>query len=516
MAAKMISSVRRWRPVSCRFGAGGGAAAAPRALDLLKHIRSLAPTVMAGLILLAAIGEATAQTSPRPDVPVPSTAPAKQDANAAPTYPNIVLIVIDTVRADHVGCYGYERNTTPNIDALARHALVFKNATSAASWTTPSVAALLSSQYPSTMGIHEKPAKLNTDYPLLAEVLKKHGYRTHGIVSFSYLSNRLGFGRGFDEYDERSHRGHGGIVSPLVTTKALKFLKSGPTQPFFLFVHNFDPHYSYIQHEQYNYCPGYQGKIKSGQRIDILRDMRPSMSAEDIHYIVSLFDSELAYTDMFIAKILQELKRQDLYDDAIIVITADHGDEFMERGWIGHTATLYQELIHVPLIIKLPTNRPGVVEARVGLIDVMPTLLSYLGLEAPENLEGRALDLAAPENIGGAPVFSQAKKRMKSIYYWQRPGPDRVLAKRSVIMDGRKLIYNEATGDKELYDLRVDPAEQVNRYEEDKTVASRLEALLNEWISRTQQKGSPQDPEQDENELFDPEQIKKLKSLGYM
>jgi len=506
MFVKMLSSVRRWRAVFCWPGAGDGAGASLRALASLKRMRSPGRALMAGLILAAAIGNAAA---------LPASG-AKQAANAAPTYPNIVLIVIDTVRADHVGCYGYERNTTSNIDALANHALLFRNATSAASWTTPSVAALLSSQYPSTMGIYEKPAKLNTEYPLLAEVLKKQGYRTHGIVSFSYLSNRLGFGRGFDQYDERSHRGHGGIVAPLVVAKALKFLKSRPTQPFFLFVHDFDPHYSYLLHEQYNYCPEYKGKVKSGQRIDEMRNMRPSMSAEDIRYIVGLYDSELTYTDMFVAKILQELKRQGLYDDAIIVITADHGEEFMERGWIGHTATLYQELLHVPLIIKLPTNRPGVVEARVSLVDVMPTLLSYLGLEVPENLEGRVLDLAAPENIADAPVFSQAKKLMKSIYYWQRPGPDRVLAKRSVIMGGRKLIYNEATGDKELYDLRVDPAERVNRYEEDEASARRLEALLNEWISRTEQKGGPQGPEQDENELFDPEQIRKLKSLGYM
>jgi arylsulfatase A-like enzyme len=472
--------------------------------------------LMAGLVLLAAIGDASAQTTPRRDSPAAPAVPAGQEATPAPTYPNIVLIVIDTVRADHVGCYGYERNTTPNIDAVARHALVFKNAISAASWTTPSVAALLSSQYPSTMGIHDKPAKLNTEYSLLAEVLKKHGYRTHGIVSFSYLSNRLGFGRGFDEYDERSHRGHGGVVSPLVTTKAVKFLKSLPTQPFFLFVHNFDPHYSYILHDQYNYVPKYEGKVKSGQIIDTLREMRPSMSPEDIRYMVNLFDSELAYTDMFVDKILQELKRQKLYDDAIIVITADHGEEFMDRGWIGHTATLYQELIHVPLLIKLPTNRPGVVDAQVALIDVMPTLLSHLGLEVPENLEGRALDLAAPGNITEVPIFSRAHKRMKRMHFDQRPGPDKIFAKRSVIAGGRKLIYDETTGQKELYDLKADPGEQVNRYEEDKTAARRLEALLNGWRSRTQQKGGPQAPEQDESELFDPEQIKQLKSLGYM
>ena len=150
--------------------------------------------------------------------------------------PNVVLIVIDTLRADHVGTLGYSRATTPNIDALARQSIVFENAVAAAPWTLPSIATILTSQYPSVLGIRDQPVPMDGRFPLLSEVLKQEGYTTCGIVSHSLLSKTLGFGKGFEKYDEHNIAGRGGVSSPSVTNKAISFLGENPKSPFFLFL----------------------------------------------------------------------------------------------------------------------------------------------------------------------------------------------------------------------------------------------------------------------------------------
>ncbi|MBA7681149.1 Ulvan-active sulfatase [subsurface metagenome] len=241
--------------------------------------------------------------------------------------PNIILIVIDTLRADHVACYGYQRNTTPNIDRLAREGVLFKNAISAAPWTQASIATILTSQYPCVLGIHQKPALIDSRFLTLSQVLKQYNYTTHGVYTAGGLSPRLGLGRGFDNYcDLRSPRYGAGITSPNVTKEALSFLGKSHKEPFFLFLHYFDPHYNYILHKQYNYYPNYRGRVKRNHSILDLWRKLDELSEDDVRYLLALYDSEITFTDEYIRKLLDELKKQGLYEDSVIIVTADHGE----------------------------------------------------------------------------------------------------------------------------------------------------------------------------------------------
>lgn len=424
---------------------------------------------------------------------------------------NIILVVIDTLRADHLSCYGYQRNTTPNIDAFAGQSIVWKNAISSAPWTLPSVASMLTSQYPSAMGMYDKITTIDANVPTLPEMLKQNNYTTHGIVSHALLSARLGFGRGFDHYDEESLFGHQGISSPLVTNKAASFLKQKHKNPFFLFLHYFDPHYDYLLHKKYNFYKSYKGTVKSGHPILDLWKIRHNLSKDDIKYLASLYDSEIAFTDEYIGVLLNELKKQGLYDDSVIIITSDHGEEFMERGWIGHTTTLHQELIRVPLIIKFPGHKARIIDSPVGLVDIVPTLCQYLGLKVPDSLDGKALldfTLDKPKTRG--PVFSETFNPQV-----HQPETVKPIAFRSIVLGDHKLIFDQITKAKQIYNLSEDPHERNNLSQQQSKENARLKALLASWIGYMNSK-QVKGPAQDQTELFTPEQRKKLKALGYL
>jgi len=424
--------------------------------------------------------------------------------------PNIIFIVIDTLRANHVGCCGYRRNTTPNIDMLAREGILFNNAIVAAPWTLPSVASIMTSQYPLVLGIRDRTTVVSSKFPMLSEVLKKHGYTSCGIVSHALLSARLGFGRGFDRYDESSSLGHGGISSPAVTSKAASFLRQSSGKPFFLFAHYFDPHYHYKLHKQYDYYPSYKGIVRSGHPILDIWRRRGDLTTDDIKYLVALYDSEIAFTDEHIGMLLGEMKKQGLYDDSIIIMTSDHGEEFMERGWIGHTITLNQELIRVPLIMKFPGHTDRVVDSAVGLIDIVPTIYQYLGLNIPDSLEGKVLDFDRADAIAPRPIFSETFNPQI-----HRPGRVEPIAFRSIVLGKQKLIYDEIKGTGKIYDLSADPDERADLSSRAGGQNSRLKALLSEWtdyVSARQTAG----PVYDERQLFTPEQRKQLESLGYL
>jgi len=428
--------------------------------------------------------------------------------------PNIVLIVIDTLRADHVGCYGYGRNTTPHIDRLARDAWVFKNAVSSAPWTTPSVASLLTSQYPSELGVREELARINPSFPLLSQILRRNGYTTCGIVTSPTLAASLGFDRGFDEYEEaydHASTTHDDICSPAVTSKAIEFLRRKHIKPFFLFVHNFDPHYNYILHPEYDFYPAYTGSLTSGERIRELWKRLDTLSDDDVRYLTSLHDSEIAFTDEHIGKLLDELVRLGLYENTMVIVTADHGEEFMERGWLGHTVTLYQELIHVPLVVRVPGATAQQIDTSVGLVDVLPTVLAHANIEAPQGIEGQAL---SPEGLRAAdhhPRFSETFNNQPRAERHREP-----IALRCVVHRGRKVIFDAMNDRTQCYDLSRDPLEGTDISGAGEPEMTALREKLMQWIDQMDRQYPAPSTTQDAQELFTPEQIKMLKSLGYL
>jgi arylsulfatase A-like enzyme len=424
---------------------------------------------------------------------------------------NVILIIVDTLRADHIGCYGYPLGTTPNIDKLAAESIRFENAISAAPWTLPSVGTILSGQYPSVLGIRDSMTRLSGGFPLLAELLKQNDYETCGIISNVMLTASTGVGNGFDLYDEDcSAARHRGITSPLITQKAISFLRRPHDKPFLLLIHYFDPHYHYLLHPEYDFYPTYQGDLESGEAIESLWGKRQTMSQDDIKYLLALYDSEVAFTDHYLGMLFSEISRLGLDKNSLIVLTSDHGEEFMEKGWIGHTITLYQELLHVPLLIKTPRSEAQVVPSYVGLIDLMPTILNHLGIDVPDGLDGEAIDLEAAGSPRKRPIFSETFNPQK-----HRLDAAQKLALRSVLFDGQKLILDQIADTRQFYDLTSDAREQNNLAAQ----SSQLQEQLQEWLSRyieyVEQKGKAGSGPATE-ELFTPEQIKQLRSLGYL
>ncbi len=419
-----------------------------------------------------------------------------------PTGPNVILIVVDTLRADHLSCYGYNRNTTPVIDELSEQSVLFRNAISSAPWTTPSVVTAFTSQYPAAVGIEAEPIVLGNEFLTLAEILKGGNYDTKGIVSHILVSSTLGFDQGFNSYDEENARGEDHISSPSITEKAISYIERRGNDKFFLFLHYFDPHHSYILHENYDYYPDYDGALYSGQNVEELRKKAPDMAADDIEFVKALYDSEIAFTDGHIGVLFNKLKDLGLYDDTLIVVTADHGEEFLERGdyWIGHARKLYQEQIHVPLIIKpAGESKQEIMEEYVSLMDLMPTIVDRADLTIPASYrhEGETLRLDA----GHQPRDSVIVSETKSFSDLQ-----------SLILNGWKLIYDAETDSRELYDLRKDPAEFGNVAMENQELLTEMEAILRDWNDHINSGRSQTDARQPK---FTEEQLERLRGLGY-
>ena len=421
-------------------------------------------------------------------------------------HPNVILIVVDTLRADHLSCFGYHRPTTPNIDRFAADSVFFTNAIAPAPWTAPSLGSLFTSQYPAVLGYEDLPSPINKRFLTLAEVFKNSGYDTKGIISHVIISSRLNFDQGFDSYDEENARGHGHVSSPSVTDKAISFLEDQKDGKFFLFLHYFDPHYDFIQHEDYNYYPDYDGPLFSRQPlVEEIRRLAPSLSPEDIDYLRALYDSEISFTDEHLGRLFHKLKEMDLYDDSLIVFTADHGEEFCEREgcWIGHTRTLYQELIHVPLIIKLPGKaKKRLSQDYVGLIDIMPTIVDYAGLETPDDYEceGEIIDLPRGKRRNNKAIFSETK---------------RLANLQAVIKDGWKLIVNTDNREVKLYNFENDPTEKENKAGTEQANLFAFQDTLREWYRHINQKKNRLKLEKEDADLTS-EQVEILRSLGYI
>jgi arylsulfatase A-like enzyme len=237
------------------------------------------------------------------------------------------------------------------------------------------------------------------------------------------------------------------------------------------------------------------------------------MSEQDVAFLNALYDSEIAFTDHHIGRLLKELRRLELYQDALIVFTADHGEELMDRGWIGHSITLHQELIRVPLIVKLPSGPTGVPESPVGLIDVMPTILLHCGIEVPDGLEGEPLELDPPDSIPSHPLFSETFNPQV-----HRPEPVAPLALRSVVLGTHKLIHDQLGGRTWFYDLAADPGERQDLSTAPLELRGTMAAMLTEWRESVEASEiHRQDaPRPDAEELLTPEQIEQLKALGYL
>ena len=310
---------------------------------------------------------------------------------------NLLVVLVDTLRADKLGPYDPEtRVRTPGLDAFVRDATTFARAHSQENWTKPSVATLLSGLMPWEHTATQHESVVPAAITMLPELLKAHGFQTGSFIANGYVSDRFGFDQGWDSYrnyireGRRTHAEH-------VAGDVLAWLDRRDTErPFFLYVHTIDPHVPYRPPDDdlalYG-DPDYRGVVDFSRDRTLLENIKQGsirLNARDREHLEALYDGEITYHDRHFRSILDGLERRGVADSTMVVITSDHGEELFDHGSVGHGHSVYEELLHVPLFVKLPGETPRRVERSVGLVDVLPTILEAFGLPIPEDLSGRS------------------------------------------------------------------------------------------------------------------------------
>ncbi len=346
--------------------------------------------------------------------------------------PNILFVSIDSLRYDHVGCYGYPFPTSPTIDRLAREGVRFQNALSSTSWTLPAHAAMFTGLSDSTHGLVDNGLRLDPKHRTLAEELSKAGYRTAGFYGGPYLHPVFGLGDGFDVYescmtqvpdglsDEQMRmesrrpdgKTHDDVTSPRTLEKVAKWAADAPRdKPYFLFVHLWDVHYDFIAPPEYValFDPDYAGTL-DGVNFMQNTSIRPKMDARDFRHLMALYDAEIRYTDDHLGRMLEALKERGLLENTVVVVTADHGEEFLDHGRKGHQHSLFEELVRVPLVVHWPgqIQAGATVDTQVRSIDLMPTLLAITGVRDVPAMAGRDLrPLLAGQTLPERPALME-------------------------------------------------------------------------------------------------------------
>ena len=307
----------------------------------------------------------------------------------------IILISIDTLRPDHLGCYGYSRRTSPAVDGLAEDGILFRTAIAQAPSTLPSHASILTARIPRHHGaFHSALARLSRTVPTLAEVLSEYGYRTMALHGGGQLAEVFGLDRGFDGYEQVR-----GDDFRYCVNGAIRWIQNLGNEPFFLFLHTYETHVPYRAGKRIldKFEPEYTGTLPDTITMDILDQYNfkgREINDQDLNHIVNAYDAAIFNMDRSLRRFIRFLKDEGVYDRSLIIFTSDHGEEFLERSKVGyHCHTVYDELIRVPLIMKLPGGDQGsvIIPEQVRSIDIMPTILDYLRIPHPSSLDGVGL-----------------------------------------------------------------------------------------------------------------------------
>jgi arylsulfatase A-like enzyme len=418
------------------------------------------------------------------------------------THPvSLILISIDTLRADRVGCYGYARGTSPAIDSLAARGALFQNVVAECSWTLPSHVTMLSGVPPSTHGANGPQSAPGPETRLLAEILREAGYRTIALTDGGYLSAANGLARGFEVFIQR-RRG-----LPKILRDAREHLgRLRPDEPYFLFLHTYDVHCPYTPSEPYasQFASTDAESIETEDRCGDSHFNAMTLSEGQVRYLSDRYDASIREADAHLGEFFAFLDSTGRLDNTVLVVTSDHGEEFWEHGRIGHKGTLYREVLMVPLVVSGPDVRPARVDAQVGLVDLAPTLLDLLGLPIPEDVEGSSLvPLMKGSGQGrGRPAGVAQEARVSEI--------DWPIALRSVTTPDRHLIVDRAGGKSELYAPRDDPAEGHDLAAASPTDVATLSAILDDYARTHRPRAA------EAAEPLTAEQVEELQNLGYV
>lgn len=443
--------------------------------------------------------------------------------SASCTDCNVILVSIDTLRADHLGVYGYGRDTSPAIDLFTENAIVFENAIAQAPWTLPSHVSMLTGLYSTRHGVVNMAPQIPNSTLTLADILHEMGYKTYAFTDGGYVAKRFNY-HTFDVFDDTGdHNGRN-------YGKMINWLGNHSNETFFLFWHDYQPHYPYAPPEEYdvfsdenysgivNTFPGEDDQVcdeinvsverewcntKTGYYYNLILD---NLTEDDLAHVKDMYDGEILAVDAKFQGLVNLLEERGILDKTLIVFTSDHGESFAERDShkrIGHTL-MYEEVLRVPLIIKVPSMRKQIrVAPVVESIDIMPTVLDLLGLGVPAGLDGESLikrvgdDSAYSENFGeGGDMddYSIRNGNLKLIFYKRMENPE--------FRERRK------KDEYEFYNLGKDPLEQKNIYGLNTSDETQLNEMLYAKIQGNMNIT--------EKANLDEETIKRLQNLGYL
>ncbi|MCQ9206269.1 MAG: sulfatase-like hydrolase/transferase [Omnitrophica bacterium] len=432
----------------------------------------------------------------------------------APKGPNVIILLSDSLRRDHMGLYGYGRDTTPNIDRFAKDCVVFKNAISQCSWTSPAVASLFTSLYSSVHGVishrERKADCLNHKLVTIAEALKEKGFQTAAFIASPQICKGLLWDQGFDKFKRIATMDVFLNAKPRASELnrlSLEWIAKNKGKPFFVYIHYMDTHYPYIPPQPYD----------SAFKSDVTRKMNTKEASamhgvsgkdgqsSDLSYYIDKYDGEILYMDHMIGQFLGELKRYGLADNTVIVVTSDHGEGFFEHGFCGHGHTLYNEEIDIPLIIKVPESigLKGAVYRKVGLIDILPSIMHVIGSKfSYYDINGiNILDSSVDTVPKNRAIFSEL---------------DHKITLRAIKKFNYKAIYAPSEEKVELYDFENDPRETDNIVESYSEKSDELQEEIDAW---QKQRGLQKKALGLKNvwvTIEDEKRIEQLRALGYL
>lgn len=428
--------------------------------------------------------------------------------------PNIILLSVDSMAARHLGCYGYGRKTSPVMDRLAASGVLFENVIAQTNWTKPSLASLHTSLYPS---VHKTDSRgetgdrvdeqarnraniLDARFRTMAQEFKDGGYVTAGISNGGYTHSFFGFSKGFDYYENEG----GGMKS--CSYRMLQWLLNNSGVPFFAWIHAWDIHFPYMDRPPYN-------RMFTSKRAEIVLDAATRyrvnqgerrLAPAELGFLEGMYDGAIKYVDDLIEQFVKELECLGLLDNTILAITADHGEAFLEHGFVEHTECLYGEVLQVPLILIGRGMEAGHrISPQVRLIDVMPTLLEFAGLSPQADIQGVSLLPWVSGVVRNDLVAASETER----------GGGQV-----AISDGRyKLIHHRVDGRNELYDLSADPKEKRDVSRSDPENLAKMHDLLDSWEREAKFRAAQYWSDgAAENAEMSVEVVGRLKDLGYL
>ena len=416
-----------------------------------------------------------------------------------------ILISIDTLRADHLGCYGYSRPTSPALDALAAEGVVFEEVVANAPWTLPSHGSMLTGLYPRHHGLVNHRSGLLEEIPTLAETLLEAGFATMSLVAIHYLTDRTGLDRGFERFHYFSPgKGRPRRMGRKQVDQAIEWLRETGDRPFFMFLHNFDVHSNYDPSPEFEalFARPYEGTISGTTReLRGIRRAKTELSQADVERLVDLYDAGIRQVDAELSRLFDYLDGSGLAERTVVIVVSDHGEEFLEHGSVLHGRTMFEELLRVPLIVRGPGLPSGVrIRGIAQPSDLFPTVLELAGVPLTREVDGESL---------AAGWLDDGGRLGNRLAYAEADQNNRQSDIKRMVRAGRfKLHYDRLADSTELYDLEADPGETRDLAEEEPQVVRGLQADLQRYLATS--------VEAVKLPRLTKEQLKELRALGYL